>query len=71
MKRINIIIVILFLVFCLAHQGLAQAKVKPKVKIDNPVFIFESVPEGAHVLHEFVIKNTGDTPLHINNVLPP
>jgi hypothetical protein len=83
MKKTNIILVILFFVFCLAHQGMAQEKntpeikptvkseVKPEIKIDNPVFTFESVPEGVHVLHEFIVKNTGDTLLHIENVLPP
>lgn len=70
-KKINIIIVVLFLVFCLAYQGLAQAEVKQKVKVDNPVFTFEKVPEGVHVHHEFIIKNSGDTLLHIENVLPP
>ncbi len=67
MKKINIIITILFVVFCLAQQGLAQ----PKVLIENPVFIFESVPEGISITHEFIVKNTGDTLLHIDNILPP
>ncbi|MCD4721853.1 MAG: DUF1573 domain-containing protein [Desulfobacula sp.] len=71
MKRINTIMAILFIVFCLAYQGMAQEKVNPEVKIDNPVFIFGSVPEGVQVLHEFIIKNKGDALLHIENVLPP
>ena len=79
MKKTNIIIAILFALFFLTHQGIAQEKVKlevkpelkPEVKIDHPVFVFESVPEGVHVLHEFIIKNTGDALLHIQNVLPP
>ncbi|MBU8847944.1 MAG: DUF1573 domain-containing protein [Desulfobacterales bacterium] len=41
------------------------------MKVDNPVFTFEKVPEGVHVHHEFIIKNSGDTLLHIENVLPP
>ena len=71
MKKINIILLILFIAFCLVHQGMAQEKAKPEVKIDHPVFTFESVPEGVHVLHEFVIKNKGDALLRIENVLPP
>ena len=67
MKKINIIIAMLFGLFCLPYQGMAQQK----VEIDNPIFTFESVPEGVHVIHEFIIKNTGDTLLHIINVLPP
>jgi hypothetical protein len=39
--------------------------------IDNPVFTFEAVPDGVHVTHEFIIKNAGDTLLHITNVKPP
>ncbi len=83
MKKINIILVILFIAFCLVHQGMAQEtvkpdgqpgvkpEVKPEVKIDQPVFVFKSVPEGVHVLHEFIIKNNGDALLRIENVLPP
>ena len=67
MKKKTIIIAILFALFFLPHQGMAQ----PKVKIDSPVFTFESVPEGVLVPHEFIIKNTGDTLLHIDSVLPP
>ncbi|MCK5836964.1 MAG: hypothetical protein KAH09_06825 [Desulfobacula sp.] len=66
MKK-KIIITIVFVVFCMAHQGMAQ----PRVLVDGPVFTFESVPEGVHVLHEFKVKNIGDTALHIDNVLPP
>lgn len=79
MKKKICIIVILLLVICLTHQGIAQEKVKlevepeltPEVSIDHPVFTFESVPEGVHVLHEFIIKNKGDALLHIRNVQPP
>ena len=79
MKKINIIMGILFIVFCLVCQGIALEKVKPdgelavkpEVKIDQPVFTFESVPEGIHVSHEFVIKNTGNALLRIEKVLPP
>ncbi len=67
MKKINIIIAILFIPMFLAYQAMAQ----PKVLIDNPVFTFESVPDGVHVTHEFKVKNVGDTLLHITNVKPP
>lgn len=61
------VITVLFAVFCLAHPGMAQ----PNVVIENPVFTFDSIPEGVHVPHEFIIKNTGDTQLRILKVLPP
>jgi len=67
MKNKIIVIAVLFTVFCLPFQVMAEAK----LVIDNPVFTFESVPEGALVPHEFIVKNSGDTLLHIENVLPP
>ena len=67
MKKLNIIIAVLFMLSFLAYQAAAQ----PKAVIDNPVFTFETVPDGAHITHEFIIKNVGDTLLHITNVKPP
>ncbi len=67
MKKINIIIAVLFMLAFLASPAAAQ----PKAVIDNPVFTFETVPDGVHVTHEFIIKNVGDTLLHITNVKPP
>jgi len=67
MRKTNIIIAVLFVLSFLASQAAAL----PKAVIDNPVFTFEAVPDGAHVSHEFKIKNIGDTPLHINKVRPP
>ncbi|MBU1343891.1 MAG: DUF1573 domain-containing protein [Proteobacteria bacterium] len=67
MKKKTILITILFVLFCLPYYGMAQ----PKALIDDPIFTFEAVPEGVHVSHEFIIKNTGVTLLHIENVLPP
>jgi len=61
------IILILFVVFCMVHQGLAQ----PLLMVDHPVFTFESVPEGVHVTHDFIIQNKGDSLLKIDKVLPP
>lgn len=67
MKKTNIIISVLFVLVFLASPAFAQ----PKAVIDNPVFTFEAVPDGVHVAHEFIIKNVGDTLLHITNVKPP
>lgn len=67
MKKKTIIAVMLVALFCLPYPCMAQQS----VEIDHPVFTFESVPEGVHVTHEFIIKNSGDTLLHIENVLPP
>ena len=67
MKKKIILITFIIAVFFLPQQGLAQ----PKVLIDNPVFTFESIPEGVNIPHAFIIKNIGDTTLHIKDVLPP
>jgi len=67
MRKTNIIIAVLFVLSFLVSQAAAQ----PKAEINNPVFTFEAVPEGMHVSNEFIIKNVGDTLLHITNVKPP
>lgn len=67
MKKKIILIAFLIAVFFLPQQGIAQ----PESLIDAPVFTFESIPEGVSIAHEFIVKNIGDTLLHINNVLPP
>lgn len=67
MEKIKILNIVLFVLVFLASQAFAQ----PKAVIDNPVFTFEAVPDGVHVTHEFIIKNVGDTLLHITNVKPP
>lgn len=43
----------------------------PVAVIEEPVYTFESIVEGQYVEHEFVIKNSGDAPLKIIDVLPP
>ena len=67
MEKIKILNIVLFVLVFLASQAFSQ----PKAVIDNPVFTFEAVPDGVHVTHEFIIKNVGDTLLHITNVKPP
>lgn len=67
MKNKIIIIATLFALFCLPYQAIGQQK----LEIENPVFTFDSVPDGLHVTHEFILKNTGDTLLKIEKVSPP
>ena len=40
----------------------------PVAKIDNPVFEFGPVIAGQEVTHAFMIRNTGNTELHIPGV---
>jgi hypothetical protein len=65
------VIIIVFILFCLVHTGFTANEMQPKVSVDNLVFTFKPVPEGAHISHEFIVKNTGDATLHIINVSPP
>jgi len=43
----------------------------PKAVFVDSVFEFSSLPEGEKIVHEFIVKNTGDSDLNILNVLPP
>ena len=38
------------------------------VEVTGAKYEFDAVPEGTSVEHSFVIKNTGDSPLHIQKV---
>lgn len=67
MKKKMITIAILLVLFCLPYQGMAEQTIEAV----NPVFTFESIPEGVKVIHDFTVKNTGDTLLKITSVLPP
>ncbi len=67
MKRIVFIFAILLALLFMANLGVA----KPIATVDNPTYTFKSIPEGVHVDHDFIIRNTGDTQLNIEKVLPP
>ncbi len=43
----------------------------PVAVVESPVYTFESVPEGVKIHHAFVIKNSGDVDLKIENIVPP
>lgn len=60
-----------FVVFCIICFVPLLVMAGPRVVIEEPVYAFESVIEGEHVYHEFVLKNSGDTLLNIIKVLPP
>lgn len=57
---------------CATAQTLFAESVppKPQIKIEEPVFDFGTVPQGAKVTHEFALKNTGDGELSIQRVAP-
>ena len=43
----------------------------PVAVVESPVYTFESAPEGVKIHHAFVIKNSGDVDLKIENIVPP
>lgn len=46
----------------------AAAADLPAVVVPSPVYRFEPVIEGAEIVHEFVVRNTGSAPLEIQAV---
>ena len=67
MKKIFIILMVFSFGVLLALPCSATPKAAPV----NSVFEFSSLPEGEKIIHDFIIRNTGDTLLHITHVLPP
>jgi hypothetical protein len=67
MKKKTIMMVFLLIALAFPFMALAQQK----AEIANPVFTFDPVPEGVHIDHTFIVKNTGDTVLTIEKVSPP
>lgn len=63
----------LSLMALVAAAGLltAPAWAAPKAEPVDGVYEFLPVPEGQHLTHTFVVKNTGDTDLSILSVIPP
>lgn len=47
------------------------AAAAPKAVLLEPVFTFNPVPEGMGLSHEFIVRNQGDEPLDILDVIPP
>ena len=54
-------------VLCLCSWAYAG----PVAVVDKPVYAFETVPEGVKIKHVFIVKNSGDTELSIDNIVPP
>jgi len=49
----------------------AASMAGPKALTESAVYEFSPVPEGQNFDHSFVIKNPGDAPLKILDVIPP
>lgn len=64
MKRILFFLTVLLL----AGATAALAADGPVAKAPEPVFEFPAALEGDHVVHDFVLRNTGTAPLEIARV---
>ncbi len=71
-KIVSIIfIMVLFqFVFSLAYAEDAKNEGKPIIDFPEITFSFSGVLEGTPVIHEYIVRNTGDAPLLINKVKP-
>jgi len=67
MKKLSSILIIFFAVILFTLPCAAT----PKATFPEPVFEFDSLPEGEYITHEFIVRNEGDTMLTIINVFPP
>lgn len=64
MKLYHIIITALFITLTACIVSYAE----PAVQTVNPHFQFVPVVDGTIITHDFIIQNTGNTPLHISRV---
>ncbi len=67
MKKKMLLTAVLIMVWAFPCMGITLQK----VDIIDPVFKFQPVPEGIYIDHVFIVKNTGDTVLRIEKVMPP
>jgi Protein of unknown function (DUF1573) len=74
MKRISSYAILALCVAALAVPAIAQpaseAATAPKAVVDEPVFDAQRIGKGQDIVHDFVVKNEGNAPLHITDVRP-
>ncbi len=70
MKKNEFVLIVLLLIFAviISPTPVTAAASVPKAVVPEFSYNFRPVPEGAKIAHEFVIKNKGDAPLHIQRV---
>jgi hypothetical protein len=62
--RNNRFVVVLAAVFCSALFSM-PASATPKVTAEDPVYNAGDLVKGKPIVHDFIIRNTGDQPLTI------
>lgn len=73
----TVLSVLLIAVFVMALCAVGQTEEakkdeakKPKIEIDNEVFVFPDTVEGTQVAHDYIVKNKGNDLLKIESVKP-
>lgn len=67
-RSIGFKIAIMGLILCFLPVMAVANEPAPKAVAETDSYEFGTVLEGNDVIHDFVIKNTGDAPLEIQNV---
>lgn len=62
------VILIFILVLTNAFAEKPEEKNKPEAYFPENTFTFDRILEGSDVIHDFVIKNTGNAPLAVEKV---
>ena len=63
------ILILMFLWVALVSVSDILAQTFPVVFWTEKNYEFKEIPEGTPVVHDFILKNTGNAPLHIEKVL--
>jgi hypothetical protein len=64
MKNSKGVITGLIVILFLSISTIANAA--PRVLVDELVYNVGEIPQGKPIIHDFIVKNTGDKPLEIN-----
>ena len=68
MLRILVFLTLFGFFTSFGHTASAATETGPKVYLPENLFVFQPVPEGTEVVHDFILFNHGDQPLELSNV---
>ncbi|MFH2093160.1 MAG: hypothetical protein ABIJ31_12420 [Pseudomonadota bacterium] len=68
-KKLLLLCTVFCVLFSLFVFPAASEQIKaPKVHFDEPVYNFKPVFEGKVIIHDYIVKNLGDSPLLIEQI---
>jgi hypothetical protein len=62
LKKEGVIVIVAVILLAVISS---TANATPKAVVDEPIFNAGEIPEGKTIIHDFIIKNTGDKPLEV------